>query len=273
MDGIAERFPAVEIVRLRENVGFAKGNNLGFTHVKDAHWTVLLNPDAIPHPDWLMSLVDSARQNPAYSFFSCKMINALSTDMMDGAGDILHVSGLAWRRGHGLPVEKVADSLVEIFSACAGAAMYKSTAFKVAGGFDDGFFCYFEDVDLAFRLQLAGHRCLYVPTAVVAHVGSVTTGGKRSDFSVYHGHRNLVWTYFKNMPGGVFWACLPLHVMMNIVSVLVCVRRGQRRVILKSKIDALRGLSRVWRQRRAIQRSRVAAPVEIWRKLGKQLFR
>ena len=78
-----------------------------------------------------------------------------------------------------------------------------------------------EDVDLGFRLRLAGHRCLYVPKSVVHHVGSGTTGGKNSDFSVYHGHRNLVWTYVKNMPGVLFWIFLPLHLAMNLVVLAV----------------------------------------------------
>jgi GT2 family glycosyltransferase len=119
---------------------------------------------------------------------------------LDGAGDEYHVSGLAWRRfynhlanGYGLKPE-------EVFGACAAAAMYRREDFLKIGGFDEDYFSYFEDVDLSFRLRLAGGRCLYVPDAIVHHVGSASTG-KLSDFVVYYGHRNLVWTFFKDMPG------------------------------------------------------------------------
>ncbi len=67
-----------------------------------------------------------------------------------------------------------------------------------------------EDIDLDFRLQLAGYPCLYLPNAFVKHVGSASTA-PRSDFAVYHGHRNLPWVFIKNMPGWLFWLLLPLH--------------------------------------------------------------
>jgi GT2 family glycosyltransferase len=102
---------------------------------------------------------------------------------------------------HGTPASALKGSECEIFSPCAAAALYRRSALLEVGGFDEDFFCYVEDVDLGFRLRLAGYRCLYVPLSVAHHIGSGTTGGKNSDFSVYHGHRNLVWAFVKNMPG------------------------------------------------------------------------
>jgi GT2 family glycosyltransferase len=86
--------------------------------------------------------------------------------------------------------------------------LYRRSALIELGGFDEDYFCYVEDVDLGFRLRLAGHQCLYIPSSIVHHVGSGSTGGKNSDFAVYHGHRNLVWTYVKDMPGFLFWLFL-----------------------------------------------------------------
>ena len=83
-----------------------------------------------------------------------------------------------------------------------------------AGGLDEDFFCYMEDIDLAFRLRLLGWECLHVPRAVCRHVGSAITG-RRSDFSVYHGQRNIVWVFVKNMPPPLFALLLPLHVLLN----------------------------------------------------------
>ena len=139
-------------------------------------------------------------------------------------------------------------------------------------GFDEDFFCYFEDVDLGFRLRLAGHRCLLVPDAVVYHVGSATTGGQHGDFAVYHGHRNLVWTYVKNMPGALFWLLLPAHIALNLVTIVWFSLRGQGAVILKAKRDALCGLPRMWKKRRDIQKYRTASAVEIWKALDKSFW-
>jgi GT2 family glycosyltransferase len=135
------------------------------------------------------------------------------------------------------------------------------------GGFDEDYFCYVEDVDLGFRLRLTGHKAMYVPDAVVYHVGSGTTGGQHSDFAVYHGHRNVVWTFVKNMPGVLFWLMLPLHVLMNLVSILWFALQGRGGVILRAKRDALLGLPTMWRKRQCIQKTRVASIGEIWRQL------
>jgi GT2 family glycosyltransferase len=111
-----------------------------------------------------------------------------------------------------------------------------------------------------------------VPEAIVHHVGSATTGGQHSDFAVYHGHRNLVWAYIKNMPGVLFWALLPLHVVMNLSAIVLFALRGQPRIILKAKWDAIKGVPRAWRKRKEIQAKRVATIGDIWRVLNKSLL-
>ena len=136
----------------------------------------------------------------------------------------------------------------EIFSPCA-AAMYRRSVLLEVGGFDEDFFCYVEDVDLGFRLRLAGHKAMHVPDAVVHHVGSATTGGKHSDFSVYHGHRNVAWTFVKDMPGILFWLLLPLHILMNLASILWFALQGHGGVIVRAKRDALLGLPKMWYKR------------------------
>jgi len=179
---------------------------------------------------------------------------------------------MTWRKGNGRRVPPKAGKPHEVFSACAAAALYRRHVFESVGGFDEDFFCYFEDVDLGFRMRLAGHRCLFVPNAVAYHVGASTTGNRHSDFAVYHGHRNMVWTYVKNMPGMLFGILLPAHIMINFVAVIWFSLRGQARLILKAKGDALCGIPAIWRKRRVIQRKRIAWIGEIWRMLDKSLF-
>jgi len=137
-----------------------------------------------------------------------------------------------------------------------------SHALLELGGFDeDYYFCYGEDVDLGFRLRLAGHRCLYLLQSVAHHVGSGTTGSQHSDFALYHGHRNLVCTFVKDMPGVLFWVLLPLHVALNLVSIIWFVWRGHAAVIMKAKRDALLGLPEMWKKRREVQSKRVVVRV------------
>jgi GT2 family glycosyltransferase len=270
---IVRCFPAVRLLAQKKNHGFARGNNLAI-EVADvrSEWVALLNPDAFPEPDWLERLVEAANSEPDAAAFGSRQIIYESPNLLDGTGDTYHISGLVWRERHGKKQQPTDLVQREIFSPCAAADLYRRQTIVDVGGFDEDFFCYMEDVDLGFRLRLAGHKAMYIPEAIVHHVGSATTGGKHSDFTVYHGHRNLVWTFVKNMPGLLFWVLLPLHLVMNMVSIVWFTLRGQGKVILRAKLDAIKGLPKMWRKRREIQSTRVASIKDIWRAIDKRLI-
>jgi GT2 family glycosyltransferase len=271
---IVNQFSLVRLVELDSNNGFALGNNLAIkAAAEDSEWIVLLNPDAFAETQWLEELLSAAQHNREFDVFGSKLVTAANPTLLDGTGDVYHLSGLVWRMDHGKEVSVLPENDCEIFSPCAAAAMYRRSALLEVGGFDEDYFCYVEDVDLGFRMRLAGHRCLYVPKSIVHHIGSGTTGGQHSDFSVYHGHRNLVWTFVKDMPGMLFWLLLPLHLLLNLVSVIWFVIRGRWRVILRAKRDAILGLPKMWRKRQQIQAARVASIGDIWRVLNKSLIK
>ena len=269
--GFAVRHPEVEVVRSERNIGFAAANNRLLGKVGDCEWIALVNPDAFLRERCLETLMEAAKQFPQYSVFAPRLVMAQAPGRLDGEGDAYHISGIPWRNGHGGVADDKVTEEREVFAACAAAALYRRNAVEAVGGFDEDFFCYVEDIDLGFRLRLAGHRCLLIPSAVAEHVGSGTTGGRDSDFALYHGHRNLVWAYVKNMPAVLFWLFLPLHIGVNVVSVLWFSVRGRGRILLRAKRDALRGLPGMWRKRRVIQRSRKASIAEIWDVLDKGL--
>jgi len=250
----ARERPGVELLALGANLGFAAANNRGIARAEGCEWIALLNPDAFPEPGWLEALVRAA-DDGRFALLASRQVLADDPSRLDGTGDVYTVAGRAWRRHHGQAAAE--NDLVpeEVFSPCAAAALYRRDALLEAGGFDESFFCYFEDVDLAFRMRLAGHRCLYVPDAVVHHVGSASSG-RRSPFSVYHGHRNLVWTYWKNMPAALLAFYWPQHLGLNLVSLLWFTLRGQGGTILRAKRDALLALPRVLRERRRVQGAR-----------------
>lgn len=272
-DDLEKYYPGVKVIRLGKNIGFAAANNCAARLAADeCDWIALLNPDAFPEPTWLASLVDALKKYPEYAFLGSRLLMTDKPAHIDGTGDIYHVSGLVWRDRHGNKADASEAEVKEIFSPCAAAALYRRDAFVEANGFDEDFFCYVEDVDLGFRLRLLGYRCLYVPKSVVHHVGSATTGSQHSDFAVYHGHRNLVWTYFKNMPGLLFWLFLPLHLALNFATCIYFLWMGQGRAIFRSKRDALKGLVKMRQKRRYIQVCRRASVLDIWRMLDKSIL-
>ncbi len=252
LDLAAAALRDVQLIRLPANVGFARANNIAARAADRFDLLALLNPDAFAEPEWLDALVTAADREPAVAAFASQMVLASAPDYLDGAGDSYHVSGRAWRNGHRARRANWPAGDVEVFAPCAAAALYRRAAFDEVGGFDEHYFCYFEDVDLGFRLRLRGHHCVYVHAAVVRHMSSALSG-YRSDFAVYHGERNAVWTFFKDMPGPLLWIYLPQHVALNVASLLYYPWRGQGRVVLKAKLDAIRGLPAVLRRRRLVQ--------------------
>jgi GT2 family glycosyltransferase len=251
-DDVERRFPRVELRQLGENLGFADAANRAFREARGCRWVAILNADAIPSRRWLERALRAAQALPNCAAISSQLLSAADPRTLDGVGDVYHVSGAAWRSGHGQPVE--ADRPAsgtqprEVFSACAAAALYRRQAVLRVGGFDESFFCYFEDVDLGYRLRLAGWKAWHVPRATAKHVGSGSTW-PGSDFAVYHGHRNLVWSFFQNTPRSLFWRHLPQHLLWNLVTVAWFIAQGRGRLILRSKWDAVRRLPRIWRSR------------------------
>lgn len=254
--------PTLEVIRAKSNLGFAAANNLAIEKLSDVQWVALLNPDAEADSGWLEALLRAADERAEYSFFGSRMLDAQNPDRLDGTGDVYHASGLVWRAGHGRAERSSDAQACEIFSPCAAAALYRRGDFLDAGGFDERYFCYSEDIDLGFRLRLAGLRCLYVPDSIVAHAGSGITGAI-SEFTVYHGHRNLVWTYIKNMPGRLVWLYLPQHLLVNLVSIFWLTLRGRGGAVVRAKIDAIKGLGWVLKERKRIQSERKASVDDI----------
>ena len=257
-DDLEARHPGVEVIRSHANLGFAAANNLGAGRVGDCEWLALVNPDAFLAPDWLERMLTVAEAAPDVAALGCRLVLDDLPDRLDGVGDAYHLGGFAWRMQHGQPASGVGTTPFEIFGPSAAAAIYRRDAFVAVGGFEERFFCYLEDADLAFRLRLAGHRCLTVPEAIARHRGSATAG-RASDFTVYHAHRNLVWAWIANMPTGLLWRALPHHLLFNLLTVLWFSLRGQAGPILRAKRDAIRGLAWALRRRRHVQATRVAS--------------
>ena len=260
------------LISTGQNLGFAAANNRTIA-MCDTEFVALLNPDAFPHSDWLEKLLAAAERHPEAAAFGSRQMLDGQTGIVDGTGDVYHMSGLSWRKGHGRPLRD--EDLVEreIFAPCAAAALYRRSALLEVGGFDERFFCYFEDVDLGFRLQLAGYKAIYVPDAVVDHVGGASSGGKRSDFAVYHGHRNLVWCFLKNMPNPLFFLLLPAHFAQSIFAAMVFLASGQGQVFAKAKWHAAKKVPEFWKARQTIQQTRRVSWWAIWKSLDKSLWR
>jgi GT2 family glycosyltransferase len=181
---VRDRYPDVVVIELGANTGFAHAANVG-VGAAAGQLVALLNTDVVLAPDWLARMVAALDGDAAASSVACKMLQLGEPSIVYDAGDVLRRDGACEQRGRFGRDDGRFDAPGEVFGACAGAAVYRRDALAAVGGFDERYFAYLEDVDLALRLRLLGWRCLYEP-AVAWHAG------EGSSDQLPGGHRRLV---------------------------------------------------------------------------------
>ncbi len=252
----------VDIIEAGANLGFAAANNRAAARAK-GDWLAFLNPDAYAHPDWLKVIAAAIENHPEYDAFGSLQINAGEPAKLDGAGDVFHGSGAPYRGHFGWTTDRAPPD-GECFSPCAAAAVYRKATFEKLGGFEESFFCYCEDIDLGYRLRLAGGRALQLRDAKVLHEGSGVTG-RRSNFSIYYGHRNRIWTHIRNTPTSIILVSLPYHLFADVALLAYFVLTGKGGAYLRAIRDAVLGAPHHFAARKRIQANRKASAFEIFR--------
>ena len=181
---VRDRYPDVVVIELGANTGFAHAANVGID-AADGDAIALLNTDVVLAPEWLTRMVAALDGDAGASSVACKLLALGEPGIVYDAGDVLRRDGACEQRGRfGLDDGRF-DAPGEVFGACAGAALYRRDALAAVGGFDERYFAYLEDVDLALRLRLRGWRCRYEPV-VAWHAG------EGSSHQLSGGHRRLV---------------------------------------------------------------------------------
>lgn len=202
LDYLAGR-SAVRVVTLGENTGFPGAVNAGIA-ASEAEYVVLLNNDTAAEPSWLAELVGALDASPEYSWASSKLVAFDDPDVVDSAGHRYSLwVGAAFNIGEGDRAELFTQPRT-IFGATAAASIYRRSLFEDIGGFDDEFFFIHEDTEFDLRANVAGHQCLFVPSAVIRH----KRGASYEISAQIHltGVRNRIWTT-RNLPPGllVLW--------------------------------------------------------------------
>ena len=267
LEFVQKNYPEVKTIPLAENLGFAVANNIAINSI-DTEYVALLNNDAVPDPGWLENLLKALESHPKAGMAASKMLLYDHPDIIDRAGDIYTTAATALLNGRGEP-SKNFNKPEWVFGACAGAALYRRRMFDEIGLFDEDFFLLYEDVDLSFRAQLRGYKCLYVPNAVVYHKASSSIGDD-SAISVYYSHRNLEWVYIHNMPGSLIKKTLLNHLIYNFAAFFFFVAKGRAADFIRAKWHALKGLKRALEKRQQVQINKKVSDEYIWNLFEKE---
>lgn len=256
---------------LGRNVGFAAACNLGIDELladPEVSHVLLLNNDAVLETDGLAGLLDFVEAHPEAGMVAGRMHRFDDPDAVDSLGIALYASALASNR---MTTED------RLLGPTGGLAIYSRVLLEaviVAHGsvFDEDFFCYAEDTDLALRALLLGFQPAYFDQRAALHHGQASSGGGFSDFVLYHGIRNSIWTAIKNLPGIMLLLMSPLILALHVGIVLRHSVRGKGNVVWRLYRDAIRGLPAAWRKRRTIQRSRLLGTRALWRHVTPRFY-
>ena len=261
VEHLITHYPEVRIVRHAENLGFSTAINAGI-RASSGQYIAALNNDTEVDPAWLAELVKVLDARPEIGFCASKILDFTDRNVIDSFGDGYGLHGIAFKNGSLAHDDERFSQPVEVFSACAAASIYRRSMLNDIGMFDDDFFCYMEDVDLGIRARLAGYRCLAVATARIYHIGSASTGGDMSEFSLRMTAKNFIHVIIKNVPIGALPIFLPAVLLGQIV-IVGSAYMGQRKTMRKNIAGYWRGLTlamqeqhTMWGKRRAIQAHR-----------------
>lgn len=195
---VKEKYREVKVIAFPENTGFSKAVNAGI-QAAETEYVLLLNNDTEVDGQMVFQLEKALDAHPGAFSAAAKMINLHNPHKLDGAGDFYSALGWAFARGKDKGTERF-ERPGRVFSACAGAALYRRAMFEKIGFFDVNHFAYLEDVDLGYRANIYGYPNIYVPEAKVFHAGSAVSGSRHNAFKVKLSARNNLYMIYKNMP-------------------------------------------------------------------------
>jgi GT2 family glycosyltransferase len=254
-DFIRTYYPEVRLIELPENRGFTGACNAGM-EVADGEFVALLNNDTEADPHWAQAVVDGFSRYPDAGMIASRMMLFDERQKFHAAGDFYRVDGLPGNRGVWQVDEGQFNREEYVFSACGGASIYRRRLLDEVGFLDDDFYFSVEDIDLGWRAQIAGYRCVYIPDALVYHKLSATGGGTTASYYV---GRNTLFVLIKDYPGAL-WRKYGLRILRQQAGIAVDALRAWRgeaaRARLRGMAAALRYLPKMLRKRRVIQANR-----------------
>jgi GT2 family glycosyltransferase len=255
---VRERYPAIVVVALRANLGFAGGTNAGLRAAR-GELLLLLNNDAFAEPGFVAALLNAIECDPEVGAASAVLLFAHRPELVASAGIRIRRDGLALDLWAGRPAAELPSAPQPIMGPSGGAALYRRALLEDVGLMEPGFFNYLEDADLAWRALLRGWRSVVVPRARARHIYSATAS-QGSPFKQQLLARNRVRTIVRCLPWPLLRGCLPAILLYDMLAAGYGLLMRQP-ALAAGRAAALRELPGLLRQRRAIQ-SRRRAPLE-----------
>ncbi len=259
LSNYADRYrELISLTLFPKNLGFTGAHNRLFEQLVSDEggfkFILLLNNDTVVEPDFLVRMLEQIDRTRRIEMVAARMMRYDDRTRVDNLGITFYKCGLASNR-------KSADD--PLLGPCGGCALYTVELLRQIHQatdeyFDENFFCYAEDTDLAWRAVLLGYRAAYAENALIYHKGSVASGGPNSNFVLYHGIRNSLFVLVKCVPSHLIWPNFGWILLAHMAILLRHALKGKIRIIYCLYRDFLKGAPTMWRKRRRLQKQRLA---------------
>ena len=231
------------LIQNKKNLGFAKATNQGIK-IAQSELLLFLNNDVELNNNSISSLINCIIKDDFIFSSASKMIQFNNRNLIDDAGDEYTLLAYTKKVGNGQNIDRYTKER-EIFSSCAGAALYKRSLVIKLGCFDENFFAYMEDVDLAYRAQINGYKNVYCPESIVYHIGSGSSGSKYNEFKIRLSARNNVLVIYKNLPIPQKIINIPFIFLGFLIKYLFFVKKGFGKIYLAGIKEGLNDKSKI----------------------------
>jgi GT2 family glycosyltransferase len=220
---LQNKFPQLSLIRLDKNYGFAKGYNTTLEKI-EADYYALINSDVEVEPNWLIPIIELLEQDKMNAACQPKLLSYDNRSLFEyagGAGGWLDSFGYPFARGRVFDIceedKGQYNSTERVFWVTGAAMVIRAEVFREMTGFDNYFFAHQEEIDLCWRMQLAGYKLFARPSSVVYHVGGGTLP-RGNSLKTYLNFRNNQIMLFKNLPWSQKWWKIPFRIMLDAVS-------------------------------------------------------
>jgi hypothetical protein len=254
---VKEKFPAVSLIRLDKNYGFAGGYNRALQQI-DATYSVLLNSDVIPAPDWLMPLVRHMESTPDCAACVPKIKDLKNPEMFEyagAAGGFIDKWGYPFCRGRIFDqIEKDHQQYNEagdIFWGSGAALLVRTSEFNQSGGLDEHFFAHMEEIDWCWRMKNRAKSIYYIPQSEVFHLGGGTLNAM-SPHKTYLNFRNNLFMLYRNLPSNKLRKTILTRLLLDgvaAIKLLISDGFGHTRAVYRAHRDYFKRIPDLRRER------------------------
>ncbi|MCC7553656.1 MAG: glycosyltransferase [Methanobacteriaceae archaeon] len=259
----------IKLIENKENLGFAKAVNQGINEAS-CEFVYLLNNDVEIEKGAISVLINFFKDKEDIFSLSSKMIQYDNRNLIDDAGDEYNLLGWAKKIGNNKNINNYNKNR-EIFSSCAGAALYKKSLFDEIGLFDESFFAYLEDIDIGFRSQILGYKNYFIADSLVYHIGSGTSGTKYNEFKIKLSPRNNIWLIYKNLPRLQIILNSPFLILGFLIKYLFFLKKGYGKIYFNSLKEGINNRKKI--KKTEFKKENLGNYLKIQWKLFKNIFK